>query len=128
MSYSNWIEDPLERAGIVEELANWADEVNRYTDEVLDLEVTAPSGKAIVRECFETMKMLLMKNISYGDSALDPIRIFSKADAVQQLEDRIDDKLSRIKNEQSYKGDNDIGDLIGYLTLLKIARNNDQPN
>ena len=65
--------------------------------------------------------MLIDKNISYGDSALDPIRIFSKADPREQLHVRIDDKLNRIANAQGYPGDNDIDDMIGYLILLKIA-------
>lgn len=70
------------------------------------------------------MEMLLKKNISYGNSALQPAGIFSKADPIQQIENRIDDKLNRIKNQQQYEGDNDIDDLIGYLVLLKIARQN----
>jgi hypothetical protein len=53
---------------------------------------------------------------------LNPVGIFSKADAEQQIRNRIDDKLNRVKNEQNFAGDNDIDDLIGYLTLLKIAR------
>lgn len=66
--------------------------------------------------------LLISKNKSYGDSALHPTRIFSKSDSVEQLLVRIDDKLSRIKNGQSWPGDNDIDDLIGYLILLKIAK------
>lgn len=66
--------------------------------------------------------LLIAKNQSYGDSALHPVRIFSKADSVEQLLVRIDDKLSRIHNNQSWPGDNDIDDLIGYLILLKIAK------
>ena len=65
--------------------------------------------------------MLIEKNISYGDSALTPIRVFSKADNLEQIKVRIDDKLNRIVNSESYPGDNDIDDLIGYLILLKIA-------
>lgn len=66
--------------------------------------------------------LLIAKNKSYGDSALNPTRVFSKADAVEQLLVRIDDKLSRIKNGHDWPGDNDIDDLIGYLVLLKIAK------
>jgi hypothetical protein len=69
--------------------------------------------------------MLIRKNIAYGNSALDPIRIFSKADAREQLHVRIDDKLSRIMRGTEYIGDNDIDDLIGYLVLLKIAKDKD---
>lgn len=72
----------------------------------------------------ETVKTLLLeKNKKYGDSALSPARIFSKADVVEQLLVRIDDKLSRIqKGAGLVASDEDvIVDLIGYLVLLKIA-------
>lgn len=76
----------------------------------------------INRVCNEIKEMLMAKNLSYGDSALDPVRIFSKANAVEQILVRIDDKLSRFAKGKSYPGDNDIDDLIGYLILLKIAK------
>jgi hypothetical protein len=76
----------------------------------------------IERVSKQVSDLLIAKNKSYGDSALNPARIFSKADAIEQLLVRIDDKLSRIKNGQDWPGDNDIDDLIGYLVLLKIAK------
>lgn len=76
----------------------------------------------IAQVCDEIKEMLIAKNKSYGDSALNPVRIFSTSDSVEQLHVRIDDKLSRITRGGSYIGDNDIDDLIGYLILLKIAR------
>lgn len=82
----------------------------------------APSGKKIFDACHEVAQMLIEKNVSYGDSALNPIRLFSGADSQEQLKVRIDDKLNRIKNAQGFAGDNDIDDLIGYLVLLKIAK------
>jgi hypothetical protein len=66
--------------------------------------------------------MLQEKNVAYGDSALDPVRIFSKSNAIEQLLVRVDDKLSRFARGTEYPGDNDIDDLIGYLVLLKIAK------
>ena len=71
--------------------------------------------------CDEIKDMLIAKNKSYGDSALDPIRIFSKADKTEQIKIRIDDKLSRISRGTEFYGDNDIDDLIGYLILFKVA-------
>ena len=67
--------------------------------------------------------MLLEKNSLYGDSALEPVRIFSKADSVEQLLVRIDDKLSRIQKGVGLVSEDEdvIQDLIGYLVLLKIA-------
>lgn len=66
--------------------------------------------------------MLIEKNRKYGDSALNPVRIFSKASNIEQLHTRIDDKLSRIKNAQDDEDEDVIADLIGYLVLLTIAR------
>lgn len=68
----------------------------------------------------EIVQMLVKKNESYGNSALDPIRIFSKADSVEQIKVRIDDKLSRLKRGNDL-GEDTINDLIGYLFLLKIS-------
>jgi len=82
---------------------------------------SAPSGTAIWSACHEIAHLLVEKNISYGDSALSPSRIFAQSDGIEQLKVRIDDKLNRVKNSQGYAGDNDIDDLIGYLILLKIA-------
>jgi len=73
--------------------------------------------------CNQIKELLLEKNRKYGDSALTPSRIFSKADAIEQLLVRIDDKLNRIqKGAGLLATDEDIiQDLIGYLVLLKIA-------
>ena len=86
--------------------------------------VGAPAGNKIWSACHDIAQMLIEKNISYGNSALEPARIFSTADSTEQLKVRIDDKLNRVKNNQGYAGDNDIDDLIGYLILYKIARAN----
>ena len=66
--------------------------------------------------------LLIEKNRKYGDSALNPARIFSKASNIEQLKVRLDDKLSRIKNAQDDEDEDVVMDLIGYLVLLKIAR------
>jgi hypothetical protein len=88
--------------------------------------VSAPSGNKIWSACHEVAHLLIEKNISYGDSALNPARIFSQADSTEQLKVRIDDKLNRVMNNQGFAGDNDIDDLIGYLILLKIAVDNNR--
>ena len=72
--------------------------------------------------CDNIKNMLIDKNKSYGDSALDPIRIFSKANSDEQIKIRIDDKLSRISRGSEFYGDNDLDDLIGYLILLKVSK------
>lgn len=67
-------------------------------------------------------ELLIEKNAAYGNSALNPVRIFSKASAEEQILVRIDDKLSRLQRGHEFQGDDTIRDLIGYLTLLLIAR------
>lgn len=77
---------------------------------------------AILNECNRIAGMLIEKNRSYGNSALDPVRIFSHANNVEQLKVRLDDKLSRFARGKEYQGDNDLDDLMGYLVLLSIAQ------
>jgi hypothetical protein len=76
----------------------------------------------IANICDNIKSMLIEKNKSYCDSALDPIRVFSKASSDEQIKIRIDDKLSRISRGSEFYGDNDLDDLIGYLILLKVSK------
>ena len=64
--------------------------------------------------------MLLDKNRKYGDSALDPVNIFFKGTAEDALRVRMDDKLSRIANQQPDEDEDALDDLIGYLILYKV--------
>lgn len=66
--------------------------------------------------------MLISKNEAYGNSALEPVRVFSRASAEEQLLVRIDDKLSRLQRGHEYADDDTVKDLIGYLVLLRLAR------
>ena len=77
---------------------------------------------AILDVCNQVADLLIKKNRAYGNSALEPVRIFSKSDEKEQLRVRIDDKLSRFARGEEFPGDNDIDDLIGYLVLLKVAK------
>jgi len=71
----------------------------------------------------QLQELLITKNKAYGNSALEPINIFSKNDSVDSLCARIDDKLSRIKNKGlSDETEDTLFDLAGYLILLIIAR------
>ena len=81
----------------------------------------APLGEDILDECLEIATMLIEKNRAYGNSALAPVRIFSRASSEEQLLVRIDDKLSRLARG-SAAGEDVVADLIGYLVLLRIAR------
>jgi hypothetical protein len=76
----------------------------------------------IIHECDALKALLLLKNEKYGNSALEPTRVFSKADPVEQLRVRIDDKLSRIRTSGESAADEDTTqDLMGYLVLLRVA-------
>ena len=70
--------------------------------------------------CDELKSFLLGKNAAYGNSALEPINVFSKLPPKEGILLRIDDKLKRIKNGTTYVGDNDLKDLTGYLILLLV--------
>lgn len=67
-------------------------------------------------------EMLIDKNIKYGNSALAPKRIFSKSDSIEQINVRIDDKLSRISNQNANEDEDAELDLMGYLVLKRIAK------
>jgi hypothetical protein len=85
------------------------------------------SEKDISRVCDSIKNVLLQKNMDYGDSALNPCRIFSSASTVEQILVRIDDKLNRVKQGSGFLGGGEdvITDLIGYLVLLRIALDRD---
>jgi hypothetical protein len=69
----------------------------------------------------EIRELLIAKNQKYGNSALEPLGVFSQLSAKEGLLVRIDDKLKRIKNGSLERDDEDVvNDLIGYLVLLKI--------
>lgn len=72
----------------------------------------------------QLQELLLKKNRAYGNSALEPLNVFSQQNAVDSLCARIDDKLSRIKNKGlNDKTEDTLFDLAGYLILLIIAKN-----
>jgi len=85
------------------------------------IDMTRNTQNDIIEVLDNLKNFLLEKNKKYGDSALNPIMIFS-GDAVEmQIRNRIDDKLSRIKNSDELRK-NDTVDLLGYLVLLLIAK------
>ncbi len=112
-----------QRMKVQEEINMLEKKIDDYTEQValVELIAKAPSGPDISVACDQIKRLLLEKNIAYGNSALSPIAIFAKAGAAEGIANRIDDKLNRIKNSQSYPGDNDLDDLIGYLILYKIS-------
>lgn len=77
-------------------------------------------------EITDAMKdLLLYKNEKYGDSAINPIGVFTKhlkhvPENTASILVRLDDKLSRVRNSDLLRT-NDISDIIGYCTLLLIS-------
>lgn len=84
-----------------------------------------PQVESLIRvECDAIADLLISKNRRYGNSALEPVRIFSRASVVEQILVRIDDKLSRLAKGAGDGGPDEdtVMDLIGYLVLLRVAR------
>lgn len=80
----------------------------------------SPFAQQVQQITTELADMLIAKNKAYGNSALDPVRVFSQADTAEQIRVRIDDKLSRLQRGNAHNEDT-ILDLMGYLVLLRIA-------
>ena len=93
-------------------------ELARKMPESTDL---TASQQAIAAECDALKAFLLEKNRKYGDSALHPRRFLSRANAVEQLKVRIDDKLNRLCNAAADEDEDVVLDLIGYLVILRVA-------
>ena len=72
--------------------------------------------------CDEMADFLIRKNESYGNSAFEPVGIFSQGDAEENLKVRIDDKLNRLIQGNEYVGDDTVKDLCGYLILLMVLQ------
>ena len=87
--------------------------------------VGSGTHEMIKRVCNEVSDFLVEKNKAYGDSAANPVRIFSRANPIEQIDVRIDDKLSRIARGSEYVGDDTELDLIGYLILRRVIRLSD---
>jgi len=78
--------------------------------------------RLIAQVCEGVKNILLEKNRKYGDSAVNPKRIFSKADPIEQINVRLDDKMSRIMSGQQDEDEDVELDIIGYLVLKRVAR------
>ena len=97
---------------------NWLylwNETNGYAKVLKYKEVKEPTEtKGDFKEITDSISSLLdYKNQKYGNSALEPINVF---DGKCKSGKRIDDKISRVKNNEVIQK-NDVADLIGYLVL-----------
>jgi hypothetical protein len=72
----------------------------------------------------EIREMLLRKNAAYGNSAVEPVSCFSSSDAVDRIDIRLDDKVSRLMRGQAVERvpEDTEADLIGYLILRRVAK------
>ena len=82
-----------------------------------------PPTQQKIHEIMGAMKdLLLYKNQKYGDSAINPKKIFYKGDSANSILIRLDDKIGRImSNTEEKPRVNDVADIIGYCTLLLIS-------
>lgn len=82
-----------------------------------------PPTQQKIHEIMGAMKdLLLYKNQKYGDSAINPKKIFYKGDSTNSILIRLDDKLGRVmSNTEEKPRVNDVCDIIGYCTLLLIS-------
>jgi len=124
-----WDLPSLRRAGDYDEEI-WLDDWKSLVEsEILIKELHGKSYKKPVPNSQDRIKeitssitaLLLEKNNRYGDAAINPKRRFSKLDSTQGILIRLDDKMNRIETSETMRT-NDVCDLIGYLTLLLVAK------
>ena len=83
----------------------------------------------LIKKCDELKDLLLEKKDAYGDSALNPVGIFSYLKASEAIRIRLDDKLKRIQNVGiNDKTEDTLMDCAGYMVLLMIANENESNN
>lgn len=82
-----------------------------------------PPTQQKIHEIMGAMKdLLLYKNQMYGDSAINPEKIFYKGDSTSSILVRLNDKIGRVKaNPDDKPRINDVCDIIGYCVLLLIS-------
>ena len=82
-----------------------------------------PLTQQKIHEIMGAMRdLLLYKNQKYGDSAINPKKIFYKGDSTNSILIRLDDKIGRVmSNTEEKPRINDVCDIIGYCTLLLIS-------
>lgn len=87
----------------------------RKAVESLRNSVMKPQEKGEFDAILDSLRRLLNhKNKQYGNSALQPMNVFSGKCKVGQ---RIDDKLARVANSKELRT-NDLVDILGYLVLV----------
>ena len=88
---------------------------------------TKPTRDLISQIYASQSNLVQEKNKRYGNSALEPIGVFSKHIKTENSEPlngilvRLDDKLKRVKHGDEIRK-NDVSDLMGYLALLCVEK------
>ena|GEM_PF-832842 len=91
-------------------------------EEVLSTASKYTETQEKISAVYDSLKSLVIyKNEKYGNSALEPLGIFSKNDSTNSILIRLDDKLQRIKNASELRK-NDVSDVMGYLCLLCVDK------
>lgn len=89
-----------------------------------DFEELSEAQKLIKEECNFIAAFLITKNKAYGNSFAEPIHIFAKSSATEQLNVRLDDKINRllrgVKSAKKVIREDTVLDLIGYLILKRV--------
>ena len=94
-----------------------------FKDEIGNTWGDLPPTQQKIHIIMDSMKdLLLYKNQKYGDSAINPKKIFYKGDSTNSILIRLDDKIGRImSNTEEKPRTNDVCDIIGYCVLLLIS-------
>jgi|GEM_PF-872922 len=98
------------------------DALSKVTIELMLRKIPHTELRTRVAEVFaDAREMVIAKNAAYGDSALNPVRVFATASPMEQLLVRLDDKVSRLERGQA-AGEDVAKDMLGYLLLVLIAQ------
>lgn len=96
-------------------------------DDIVMIENNTQKVNERIEEIYEGMKDLnVYKNTQYGNIGSEPLNLFAKymskeTPALNGIYQRLDDKLSRVKNCPDEKPRvNDVCDIMGYLNLLLV--------
>ena len=77
-------------------------------------------NELVNKKAHELIEHVISKNRKYGNSALNPIRIMSTADKLEQLYIRLDDKFNRLINRQNDDDEDLPFDVAGYFILIYV--------
>lgn len=114
------VDNIVERLPVIDGLPESWDPANAISD-FEDAALRGGTARDIVQVGLMLTHLLLKKNAAYGDSALNPLSVFSQAEVRERLSVRMDDKLNRIAKGQTFGMENERVDLAGYLILDYIA-------